>query len=179
MEKLFKYFLFFALTLCLSACGGDDEPDGPDINNVNSSLDATFAKLNGKYSATWAESLNDVTYDMTFKPYASPRNEDISISDGGNVNFTKRVRIFGRVHFVKTYSFSSGHTSEQTNKEYLYGIESTVGQPYEVVFYPFSSVDDEDFIYGLSSSYHIKSISVNSFELSMGGKDGDYHLFQK
>lgn len=179
MEKLFKFLFIFTLTISLSACGNEDEPDGPDINHVDSSLDGTFGKLNGQYSATWAESLNDVTYNMTFTPYSSPKNQDIRISDGGNVNYTKRVRIFGRVNVIKTYSFSNGHTYEQSNKDYLYGIDSTVGEPYEIIFYPFSSSGNNDYIYGLSSSYYIKNITGNSFDLSMQGKNGDFHLFEK
>ena len=179
MANIQKFLLFFVIAICFSACGNDNEPNGPDINNVNSSLDTTFAKLIGKYSSTWSETLNDVTYNLTFTPYTTPKNEDIRISDGGNINYTKKVRIFGRVNLVKTYSFSNGYTYEQENKNYLYGIETTLGEPYEMIFYPFSSIGEDDIIYGLSSSYYIKNISNDSFNLSVGGKNGDYHLFEQ
>lgn len=178
MRKILQILLLLPLFVGFTACGGDEEPNGPDINNVNASADKTFAKLTGSYSATWSESLNDVVYDMTFTPYVAPQNKDIRVSNGGNVNFTKRVRVFGRVNVIQTYVFSSGYTHEQSNKNYLYGIESTVGEPYEIVFFPYTT-DNEDFIYGLSSSYYIKSITPNSFDLSMEGKNGIYHQFAK
>ena len=176
MNKIVKFVFIAILPFCFIACGSDDEPDGPDINNANTSLDGTFAKLNGKYTATWSETLDDVTYNMTFTPYTSPKNQDITVSNGSSVNFTKKVRIFGRVNVVRSYTFSNGATQENSNKNYLYGIETTVGEPYEIVFYPYSSVDNDDMIYGLSTSYKIKDISNQTFNLMI---DGEFHLFEK
>lgn len=179
MKKYLKFLFIISIAFCFTSCSSDDEPKGPDVNNVNNSLDSTFAKLSGKYRASWSERFNDISYEMTFTPYSSPEYQDIRISNGGSVNFTKRVRIFGRVNVIQTYLLSSGTSIENSNKSYVYGIESTVGEPYEIVFYPYNSMGESDIIYGISSSYYIKNISQNSFYLSMLGKNGEYHLFEK
>jgi hypothetical protein len=113
---------------------------------------------------------------MTFTPYASPEYKDITISNGTTVNYTKRVRIFGVVHEVKSYIFSNGYTTENSNNEYLYGIDAISKAPYEIIFYNFSTSGSINLIYGTSQSYYIKSISTDSFELSTS-KDGTYHSF--
>ena len=177
MKKYLLYLLFMLLIFCLASCGNDKE-DEPDFNLVNNSLDPVIANLNGTFVSSWKTSTHIETYTITFSPYSAPINKDITTSNGSSVNFTTRVRMFGRVNVKIDYTFeSTGYSYEYTNKDYVYGMESTPStEPYKITFYPYSSSDGDDVVYGLSSNYEFKSITASSFEMAV---NTTYHLFKK
>lgn len=180
MRKIKHLLALLAIFVSAAACSsGSSYYEAPDIDNVDESLDGVIGKMSGRYSATWAETANDVTYVMTYTPYEAPKYMTVRVSNGSSVNFTKKIRVFGRVNVVKKYIYANGSTSNQSDDNYLYGIESTVGEPYQLVYYTFSASAGEDVIYGLPLSCYVKNVTSQEFYLSMMGKEGPFHLFRK
>lgn len=151
MRKLLFLISIALLAISFVGCSKDDEPTE---SATEKQVDKIAAVLNGKFSATIKDLAGTKTNEITFTPYASPKDMEFTIP-AEYVSLKKKVRVYGECKEVEYYNDHLLQTD--TEWRYIINIAYEGAQP-ELLFYPIS-------VYGRYETHKITIIDSKSFTL--------------
>lgn len=151
MRKILSLISIALLAISFVGCSNDDEPTE---SITEKQVNEIASILNGKFFATVNDLAGTKTYEITFTPYASPKEMEFTIP-GEYVNLEKKVKVYGECKEVEYYNDHLLQTD--TDWRYIINVGYEGAQP-ELWFYPIS-------VYGRYETHKIKVINSNSFTL--------------
>jgi len=148
MRKILSFIGIAIFALSFAACGSDD--DEPTESAIDKQAKEIAAVLNGTFTA---QGSGNFTYELTFKPYATPKQTEFTIP-GEYANIEQSVTVYGT---CDDKEYLSGKDFSSTEWRYIINIAYEGAQP-ELWLYPIS-------ITGKYETHDITIINSSSFIL--------------